>query len=59
MTIVESNCLEIVKVIATPLFGISSFDLLVNNCKSLLAILSNVQVDYVKRSANATTHSLH
>lgn len=52
MSVVKSNYLGTVKTVASHLSGISNFNLLITKSKLLLATLSNVQVDYVKRFKN-------
>uniref|UniRef100_A0A803Q0T2 Reverse transcriptase n=1 Tax=Cannabis sativa TaxID=3483 RepID=A0A803Q0T2_CANSA len=55
--ILESDCLCAVQAIRSSLDMISTFGLIVKDCKNLLASLINVSISFVKRSANLVAHS--
>ncbi|KAM6561787.1 hypothetical protein CsatA_031026 [Cannabis sativa] len=53
----ESDCLCAVQAIRSSLDMISTFGLIVKDCKSLIASLTNVSISFVKRSANLVAHN--
>uniref|UniRef100_A0A803QEG5 Reverse transcriptase n=1 Tax=Cannabis sativa TaxID=3483 RepID=A0A803QEG5_CANSA len=53
----ESDCLWAVQGIRSSLDMFSTFGLIVKDCKSLLASLTNVSISFVKRSTNLVAHN--
>ncbi|XP_062088677.1 uncharacterized protein LOC133795237 [Humulus lupulus] len=56
--IIETDCLNVVQVIRTTTGMVSSFGLVISDCKVFLGSLCSVEVFFVKQSANKITHYL-
>lgn len=56
--IIESDCLLAVQTIRGSTHMVSSFGLIVEDCRLLVESLSDVSLHFVKRSANSAAHCI-
>lgn len=56
--IMEIDCLHMAQAVNSLATDDSTFGLIINDCKNILATLQHVRVAHVKRSANTAAHRL-